>query len=98
MSTYLVSWAVVPSDFGVKKITNVPNLDIDVGFSLNEFFDFTLLYLDFYSKISVYGRASEVNAGLGDFALEVAEKTLNYMLNSLKIREALPPKIGKTYL
>lgn len=43
MSTYLVTWAVVPSDFGVKKLTNVPNLDIDVRFSLTDFF-LILLY------------------------------------------------------
>lgn len=45
-------------------------------------------------KISVYGRPSEINSGLGNFALEVAEKTLTYLNAQLGVPEAIPPKIG----
>lgn len=48
-----------------------------------------------FMKISVYGRPSEINSGLGNFALEVAEKTLTYLNAQLGVPGAIPPKIGK---
>jgi hypothetical protein len=47
--------------------------------------------------VTVHGRASEINIGLGDFALEVAEKTLSYLVTYSGVQQAIPPKIGILY-
>lgn len=44
-------------------------------------------------KITIYGRESELGDNLGDFAIEVVQKTVTYLRTALNA-EAIPPKIG----
>jgi aminopeptidase N len=45
------------------------------------------------TKITIHGRKSELNMGLGDFALQTAVRAVNEMVAYFGIAEALPPKI-----
>lgn len=44
-------------------------------------------------KITVHGRKSAFQSNLADYPLEVAKNALQYYINTLGVREAIPPKI-----
>lgn len=47
-------------------------------------------------QVTIYARKNAKEAGLIDFALEVAVESLNYFENVyFNISDAVPPKIGK---
>lgn len=43
----------------------------------------------------IIGRKGQITSGDGDFALDVASKTLRYLATLLGNTQAIPPKIGK---
>lgn len=72
MSTYLISWAIIPDDFGfIQGQTEKDN-----------------------KTVTIYARKNAKEAGLIDFALEVAVASLDFFENEyFNISDAVPPKI-----
>jgi aminopeptidase N len=72
MSSYLVSWAVLPEDYQSRSLPDDP---------------------DRPTKVSVWGRKSEIENGYADLALQLAPAFIQAMVTYTGIKDALPPKI-----
>jgi hypothetical protein len=72
MSSYLVSWAVIPDDFQSVSVPDAPGQA---------------------TKVSVWGRKSEIENGYANLALQLAPAFIQAMISYTGITEALPPKI-----
>ena len=95
MSTYLVSFTVVPDDYGfvTTQSTNGKPV-ISIAFCFFNFFQNFYFYYFLCYKIRVYAKNSSIENGLADFALDTAKSTLDYFENVyFKISGAVPPKI-----
>ena len=91
MSTYLVSWAVLPDDFDSIEIKTDKNVQV-----LNFWIKLkNLINWHFYLKIKVHARKSITQKKGADFALEVAKKSMDFFDTYFDNDSPVPPKIGK---